>query len=134
MFEGYMNQTLPELVSAYRKNLTIFSAVYLSVFFAILLANLPLLNLAEKHFDVNHWVFKAWIIVFVAMLLGAVFLGFRVPHIMAEKMGLMCDHCNRVPPSLDLGVIVATENCPSCGKKFKSEEDLSANSALLRGR
>jgi hypothetical protein len=117
-----MNLTLPELVNAYRKKLIIFSSVFLTVFFTLLVVNLPLLKLVEKYFDENHWIYYVWFVVFGVELLGAAVIGFRTPYIIARKMGLMCDHCNQVPPTFDLGVIVATENCPSCGKKFKSEQ------------
>ena len=87
-----------------------YSAIYLVLFFGVLIAAIPLSSLVPEQYET-----VAGALFFVLLFGNAIFFSLR-DRGQAKRVGLVCRSCKEGLLGAPGDIAVATSTCPHCGK------------------
>ena len=102
---------------AAKREENVVSVIWLIVFFAALIGNIPLAKWMDHHRSAA-WIQVLYGSLFFGFLIGNLVVLFWVTKRRARKFGILCPGCGKPLTQVAGQIAVATGNCGHCGAKL----------------
>lgn len=110
-----------ELTNKFKKNETKFYILWLIFFFTVLIGNVFIADYLESLFKNKSTLTLIYLIFLLGFLFLNLFYLFYRIYKQPKKYGLVCKNCNKSFQQRIFKIVIATKNCPFCGKKVIDE-------------
>jgi hypothetical protein len=106
----------------FKKSEKLFNWIFIIIFFGIIIGNIIFITIVVKYYKKgNDPLFIFYTIVFLGFLfIYSLYNNWRIKRKQA-KYNLLCPLCKKIFNQNIIPVVIATRNCPHCGKNILEE-------------